>query len=375
MDLEFLNATELTKMLHNLSTDEAWRFYYDETNNFRKLKVRETDFNNKLETHFVLGGIVDDGNLAIDDIIKDSEVSVQNDEIKFNNFAHGEFLTCLKSRKLRLLLKSLNKHKTSVHYSVTNALYWVAIDIVDTVMDAQFLHLDHILKSTLYLAVKAEQKALHSIFIEYKFPTVEAANLSGFYSAINDMVTLYMQNQKSSINTELLVKTQCLQQLIETKIRDNDFSDQLGITKGLLFENDGMLYSRNITLFNNSQHIFDKEDNIQEGFDKKVSVYSGSAQTNYEFVDSTSSREVQISDVIVGIISRYYDFLDQHTPFEIISYLETVLENPHQKETLSSLVQLIGRSSDKNQALIHNIVQLSIHDNMKSLSDYFDIHN
>ena len=86
MDLESHSIIELTKVLHNLSTDEAWKFYYDETNNFRKLKVKNTDFNNKLETHFVLGGIIDSGNLAIEDIIADSEVMLQNDEIKFKDF-------------------------------------------------------------------------------------------------------------------------------------------------------------------------------------------------------------------------------------------------------------------------------------------------
>ena len=56
------STIERTKLLHNLSTDECWKFYYDETNNFRKLKVRDTDFNKP----FRLGGIVNEGNLDAD---------------------------------------------------------------------------------------------------------------------------------------------------------------------------------------------------------------------------------------------------------------------------------------------------------------------
>ena len=37
-------------------------FFYDESNNPRKLYTREADFNTSITGSFVLGGIVDDGN-------------------------------------------------------------------------------------------------------------------------------------------------------------------------------------------------------------------------------------------------------------------------------------------------------------------------
>ncbi|YCM45180.1 DUF3800 domain-containing protein [Verrucomicrobiaceae bacterium 227] len=364
------STIELTKMLHNLSTNECWEFFYDETNNFRKLKVRDTDFNNKLETHFVLGGILDDGNLPTDELLTDSQVVAKNDEIKFKNFAKGEFLACLKSRNLRLLLKSFNKHSISIHYSSTNALYWAIVDIVDGALDPQHIPLQHLLKAILYLAAKAEQEALHDIFVEYDFPAVEEAKLVEFYSAIQALLTLYIANQGSNMHPALLRHTQTLQQLLKTKIKSNSFSSQLEITKGLLFKNDGMLYARNIAIFQNSEHIFDNEDNLQEGFEKKVSAFSDTTLCNYKFVDSKSSKEVQLSDIIVGIIARLYDFLDRHTPDTLQGCLDAIFKDKYQRETLCSLAQLINRSIELNQALIHSISPLSTQDNMRILLDY-----
>ena len=374
MASETPSIIELTKFLHNLSTEECWKFYYDETNNFRKLKVRDTDFNYKLETHFVLGGIVDEGNLDAEKIITDSRVVITSDEMKFKDFAKGEFLACLKSRNLRSLLNSLNDHDVSIHYSSTNALYWATVDIVDTVLDPEFIPLYHTFKTILYLAAKAEQEALQQILIEYEFPAVEEARLSDFYSAIHALLTLFIENQGSDLHSAWMLHTQSLQQLVKAKIKASSFSSQLDITKGLLFENDGMLYARNIALFQNSQHIFDNEDNLQEGFDQKVSAFSDGSKTNYKFVDSKSSKEVQLSDVIVGIIARLHDFLDQHTPDTLRESLDAVFEDQYQRETLCSLVKLIGRSINLNQALIHYILPLTTLENMGAVSDYCDVY-
>ena len=134
-------------------------------------------------------------------------------------------------------------------------------------------------------------------------------------------------------------------------------------------------YAQNIALFQNSQHIFDNEDNLQEGFDQKVSAFSKRPQTNYEFIDSKSSKEIQLSDVIVGIIARLHDFLDQHSPDTLRESLDAVFEDQYQRETLCSLVKLIGRLINLNQALIHHLLHLTTLDNMKAVSDYCDVNN
>ena len=102
MDYEIGKIREVT-MLTNPSADfnTSYTFFYDETNNFRKLKVREFDFNNSLDANFVLGGVVYSGERPqIDDIFDFLKLPANQTEVKFKTIANGDFLICLTSKNL-----------------------------------------------------------------------------------------------------------------------------------------------------------------------------------------------------------------------------------------------------------------------------------
>ena len=62
MDFETGTIREFTKLSNpKADFDSSYTFFYDETNNFRKLKIRENDFNNPLDANFVLGGVAYSG--------------------------------------------------------------------------------------------------------------------------------------------------------------------------------------------------------------------------------------------------------------------------------------------------------------------------
>lgn len=77
--------------------DERYTFYYDETNNIRKLYLTETGFNVAKHDNFVIGGIV----LKLDHAIVNitalrEELRIQNTatEIKLNHIATGNLTRC-----------------------------------------------------------------------------------------------------------------------------------------------------------------------------------------------------------------------------------------------------------------------------------------
>ncbi|MGL5965147.1 MAG: hypothetical protein ACRCZ2_12240, partial [Fusobacteriaceae bacterium] len=60
MSAEILKINEEIKKIHNLkNTENSWIFYYDETDNCRKVIITEKGFNDMSNSKiFVLGGIM-----------------------------------------------------------------------------------------------------------------------------------------------------------------------------------------------------------------------------------------------------------------------------------------------------------------------------
>jgi hypothetical protein len=90
------------------NTDEIYTFYYDETNNIRKLYLTESGFNVDKADNFVLAGIMHKGLIYQKDF---SELfgllrlmkSIK--ELKLKHVAKGSFLDMLKSQALHTILK------------------------------------------------------------------------------------------------------------------------------------------------------------------------------------------------------------------------------------------------------------------------------
>ena len=109
---------------------------------------------------------------------------------------------------------------------------------------------------------------------------------------------------------------------------------------------------KNVRLFHKAKHVFDEERSIIS----ELENYNPIAGLKYEFVDSRQNTFVQISDVIVGLIGRMYDFLS------IISYEEIrkISLNNNIYENLSLLKKVIHKSSENCPAFIHTVMPISV---------------
>ena len=96
-DIDELRGMEIR--LHGLTkADRVYTFYYDETNNIRKLRVGAKGLNVGTLKVFVLGGIVHEGlprALDIEALHRAMRIQKTTTEIKLEHVASGDFLNLL----------------------------------------------------------------------------------------------------------------------------------------------------------------------------------------------------------------------------------------------------------------------------------------
>lgn len=117
-----IESMELTNV------DDIYTFFYDETNNSRKFRITENDFNSSKDDDFVLGGLVYDGidkPLNIDELCDKFRLQPNVKEIKRKHVASGDtFYECVSSNKLQVLLEWLINNKIYIHFMAMNNLFF-----------------------------------------------------------------------------------------------------------------------------------------------------------------------------------------------------------------------------------------------------------
>ena len=80
--------------LSNLSgMDDTYTFYYDETNNSRKFRITEKDFNSSKDEDFVIGGLVYEGEgreFNLNELFQSFKLQANVKEVKRQHIAPGK---------------------------------------------------------------------------------------------------------------------------------------------------------------------------------------------------------------------------------------------------------------------------------------------
>ena len=79
---------------------------------------------------------------------------------------------------------------------------------------------------------------------------------------------------------------------------------------------------------------------------------------NYDFIESTSNKLIQVADAVVGLLSNLFHFIDTTTEEEFLELLQDA--TPKQKKNLKSIAQLIDRSEQKHITMLQNLNDISI---------------
>ena len=351
--------------------DDVFTFYYDESNNIRKLHLTSQGLNVDKACNFVLAGILHKGEnhcADFESLKKRLNLQKSAKEIKLKHIGKGSFEKILASEKLSTLLQWLLDNDFYLHYFNLNVLYWSIVDIVDSVIDnldfpnKQFFIQSHMLvKSDLYKIVVHDETFFLNKLREFEYPNIKSDKVQEFTSFLIDFV-------KS--NSEILSEDRkyLLNKFLEGAEGSSELFFIMNEKDNILISDFFVYYLRNTYIFKNSKHVFDEEKTIEAIFDKYDLVDNGVIVNNYSFVDSEELIEVQVSDVIAGLLAKYFTFLSE-TEKDEVKRIKSSL-NQKQLDNLGLLEALI----DKSDAVSRGFFYRTVSEDEYIKSNYF-IHN
>lgn len=345
-------SSELTKYQY-----ENWQFYYDESNNIRKLWLDEKDFNAPIYNDFVLGGVMIFEQSSVPDVEglkKELRLQQSSKEIKFKHISKSkDFLGCLSEEKIRIFLQWLYQSDLYVHFSNINNLYWTIIDIVDSIEDPLFIPLNIQMKNELYKIASSNYDGFYKLLVNYNYPNIDKDSIAPFYQGIIDFID-------NVPPVELSFEIEILRQGLEVARKQEKLTFLDGNKEKTVIDSYFVFYLRLIGLFPSSQHIFDNESQIEEQFKKYRFLHGANKADNFNFIDSICSPLVQVSDCVVGLIGKYYTYINSINLKQVQQLFESI--TPEQKQTLNLFAQVIYKSENFSKLLLHSVQSIEEHD-------------
>ena len=353
INFDISDIRRMTKMLvPTADFDSSFTFYYDETNNIRKFYVREIDFNSSFHSNFVLGGLVHQGTQPDIKPLFD-KLNLQNNikEVKFKHIAKGEFIDCLKSEKLNCFLKYLSDNDLHIHYSSLNILYWSIADIVDSaIVNSEVamkldLNFANHLKNDLYKLAKLEIESVIELFYNSGYPNLKKNSVLEFIEELTSIFDEYIDTEEFHFGLE------SLRQILKEAKKKDSLPFIMDEEDHILIENFSQFYLRPIYLFKNSNHIFDNEVAISKIIANYKIIDGNKEIKNYSFVDSKSDLLVQASDIFIGLMGKFANYINTNSREKITNDFDSLSEK--QLNNIYLLISLIKKSHNKNIAFLH----------------------
>lgn len=325
-------------------------FYYDESNNFRKISLKK-NFSLSKQKDFILGGVMYFENTFKGDIsvLRDNLKLQKNiKEIKSKHIFHSnDFLKCLSNKKVKTFLKWLDKTNLYVHFIKVDNLYYSIVDIIDDIDTEAKNNLQNnlILKNELYKIINSDFEKFYEIFNDFKFPNISKSSILPFYKSIID----YIESLENITDDQrfLLEILKIGMKQKEMVFLDNNNEDEL-------IENYFSFYIHYPCMLEKANFIFDEEPMIQEEFEKCNFLIDEKQIKNITFKNSESDSLIQISDCIVGILSKLYEYA--YLKKDINEIRKDLLKlDSKQKKTLELLRKVILKSIKKSELLFCTI--------------------
>lgn len=338
------------KMFNLKNLDKNYIFFYDETNNIRRYYLKEDKFNESIKTNFILGGLVFEKEILTDfkTLFESFKLQDNISEVKLKHIATGDFEDCLKSKKISLLLEFILKNNCYLHFSTLNFLYFSTVDIIDSLIEASQIEYDpfinRILKNDLYLIIKNNQEIFIPFLYEYEYPNIKEERVIEFINKFIEHINKF----------ELDMGLKTILMLLEKSKKTQNLTFIMNEENHTLINEFSIFYSRTVYLFKESKHYFDKEDSIEPLLNAYSFTSQGIKICNYEFIDSNNNLLIQTSDILVGLIGKYYNFINEFKITEINDKINQL--NEIQNKNLILFFELLSKSENYSKAFIHQTI-------------------
>ena len=343
--------------LHGLSgTDARYTFYYDETNNIRKLHVDARGLNVAELKVFVLGGVAHEGeprSIDLQPLRNAMHIQRTANEIKLEHVAKGRFLDLLCSSKLTTFLRWIIENGFVIHYHELDPFYWSIVDIIDSVIrdtDNPMLVVHHAnLKSDLAEVLRVDLAVTINLFRRYGYPSLAP---DGRIPFLNELIEILEHNRTALAP----FNAQLLKGVLQAGRRLDNLALIEDNAPNRLIDDFSIFYLSRIAVFNRANHILDMEESIRSHLLATPITMSGVPATHFRFVDSKVEPGIQLADVVVGVLGKMHSYFTQAHRDEVAearaSLTGTSLEN------VELLSDCISRSHATNVAFLHHVASL-----------------
>jgi len=332
------------------------KFFYDESNNIRKLWLDEHDFNAPIDRDFILGGVMHFGRECKADVNElKNKLRLQKSvkEMKFKHISKSkDFLGCLSEPKVIMFLQWLYESDLYIHYANVNNLYWAIIDIVESIDECAYLLFTFQMKNELYKIARANYSEFYQLLVMCKYPNVTGDDIKNLYRGVIDLI--------DRVPDELSFELEVLRQGMKAARRQNELTFLQGNESKTVLDSYFPMYLRPIGVFASSQHIFDNEYLIEGQFKKYDLFNNGKKINSFEFVNSKDNNLIQVSDCVVGLLGKYYTYINGIDMDEAHQMFETI--DSEQKRTLELYANLIFKSENLTKVLFNSTESIEEHD-------------
>ena len=363
MDIELIRT--LIKELNNDNMpNKAYNFYYDETNNYRKVKLLDFGLgfkdNRILTDNYTLGGICIEQEKVLDTYKLMTSLKLQkNQELKAKTFfkKRNEFIQCIGHPKLELILDWILDY-CYIHYSDMDALYYSVINIVDSVCDSTMPYdLVMAFKSELYILLRKNLIEFLYLCTSTDYPNITEVNLfcNGLIDIINNNEIEENDESDDYYNGIHFYTLGLFRQLLKNKRKGKELIFLKDNNDKTIIDSFYHLRQQQCIVFNTSHHIFDNEVNDEESMNEnKVFLENGDELRNFEFKDSKLLKELQISDIIIYLMSKFLKFITYTELGEIESKINCIGKTG--RENTRKLLNIIDKSDLESKYFICTIM-------------------
>ena len=344
-------------------------FYYDESNNCRKFWVDDSkqQFNTEHTADFVLAGLVrkveDKVEASLETFRKPLKLQGNVEEIKFKKlYAKGDFLQCVKGKRLFETLSWIDKSPFYIHYTNVNNLFYTLVEIFDSIVKpdeiSEFGYDYFKMKSVFYYMFKGKADELQILMFKYKYPNIQREDVEAFcYDLLFLLGSRREMKEEEKFLAGMLTRASKSDELVF--LHDN--------TDYVMQENYAEFYADPIRKYQKSMHIFDEETAVQDIVNKQMAMGENIAD-NFKFVKSETDIFVQLSDVVAGILGKMFKYINSTSVNQRRKDVEGL--SKLQVDNILLIDKLRTEANRKNPGFLCSIAPL---DEVRILNSFFEI--
>jgi hypothetical protein len=226
------------------------------------------------------------------------------------------------------------------------------VDIVDDIDEPGYIPFLFEMKNELYKIARVNYHDFYNFLVSYQYPNIAADCITSFYQRIIDFI--------DNNNFELSFELECLRQGLKSACKQKELGFLQGNPDKTIIDNYFMFFARPIGLFPMAYHLFDNEYVIEKEFNKYELLHDGIKADNYKFDNSKSHPLIQVSDCVVGLLAKYYTYINKINIDETYKILKTL--SPTQRRTLKLFEQVLRKSEEISKLLFNAVESLEEHE-------------